>query len=134
LSFSTNGKYSETAILRSLAPAISLPTNYCCFGRRSTLFLRHPLAWNGGNLLTLREKSRHAAPRVRQEELEHLLGWPLSANDWDVQMLGLHIISKKVPTGRAARNLFRIDRSGHSASLLREIHRFVVVILVSARN
>jgi hypothetical protein len=88
LSFSTNGKYSETAILRSLAPAISLPTNYCCFGRRSTLFLRHPLAWNGGNLLTLREKSRHAAPRVRQEELEHLLGWPLSANDWDVQMLG----------------------------------------------
>jgi len=42
--------------------------------------------------------------------------------------------SKKVPTGRAARKLFRIDRSGHSASLLREIHRFVVVILVSARN
>ena len=33
-----------------LAPAISLPTNYCCFSRRSTGFLRHPLAWNGGNL------------------------------------------------------------------------------------
>jgi hypothetical protein len=38
--------------------------------------------------------------------------------------------------GRVNRSvqLFRIDRSGHSASLLREIHRFVVVILVSARN
>jgi hypothetical protein len=31
-----------------LRPAISLQSNYCCFGRRSTGFLRHTLTGNGG--------------------------------------------------------------------------------------
>ena len=71
-------KIQRDAILRSVAPAISLLINYCCFGRRSTGFLRHPLAGNGGtggNLLTLREKSRHAAPRISGFYLLLLSSW-----------------------------------------------------------